>query len=188
MVLSPNERIADAIETELYSRFWKRLVMFASRRVPVGSQAEDVAQETLRRVLEAVRNQRVENLEALPAFVFQTARNVCMHLGRSARRERGALLKFSLVTPSVASENPVRDLLDQERINVLRDAIGTLDSAEQEFLQMLYVEGVDTPTLARRLGVDPGTLRVRKHRLVRRLAEAVAAESGNDSVRSGTKD
>ena len=43
------------------------------------AEAEDVAQETLRRVLAALEAGRVANLEALPGFVFQTARHLCLH-------------------------------------------------------------------------------------------------------------
>src|SRR5215210_944472 len=82
-----SDAVSDEIAVELNDRFWKRLCVFAARRLRDRYAAEDVAQETLRRALEALRDRRVENLDALPAFIFQTARNICMHYGRSVRRE-----------------------------------------------------------------------------------------------------
>ena len=48
-----------------------------------------------------------------------------------------------------------------------------------------YVEGLETAEVARRLGIDAGTLRVRKHRALLRLAAIVGG--GNVSGRAGTE-
>lgn len=164
---------ADAIAVELHERYWKRLTLFASRRLRDPGAAEDIAQETLRRVLEALRGNRVENLNALPGFVFQTARNICMHRGRSAKRERGALLRFSSGAADSLDEDPVREMVSRERIAALREAMGALEPSERELLNLLYVEALDTLTIAARLEIDSGALRVRKHRLLRKLSELV---------------
>ena len=175
---------ADAIAAELHERYWKRLLLFASSRLRDAAAAEDVAQETLRRVLEALRGQRVENLNALPGFVFQTARNICMHRGRSTRRERGALFRFSSGSSEIAEDNPADALLTRERLAAVREAVGKLEPSERQLLEMLYVEVLDTREIAARMSIDPGTLRVRKHRLLKRLAEML----GNDSPPTATRE
>jgi RNA polymerase sigma-70 factor (ECF subfamily) len=164
---------ADALAVELMDRFWRRLCVFAARRLRDRSAAEDVAQETIRRVLEALRQKKVENLEALPAFVFQTARNVCLHHGRSARREQSALLRFrgGMDMATGDDEDPLIGLIDEVRRHQVQDALRALDHDDRELLRMLYVDGLKSVEIARRLGVDSGTLRVRKHRALRRLAE-----------------
>jgi DNA-directed RNA polymerase specialized sigma24 family protein len=48
---------------------------------------------------------------------------------------------------------------------------------------MLYVHALDTAEVARRLRIDSGALRVRKHRALQRLAGIL----GNVSGRSGTE-
>ncbi len=164
---------AEALAAELTERFWKRLCVFAARRLRDRSAAEDVAQETLRRVLEALREEKIDNLEALPGFVFQTARNICLHHGRSARREESALLKFraGLQTTSGDEEDPLVGLIDGARREQVQEALRRLQDDDRELLRMLYVDGLKSVEIARRLGVDVGTLRVRKHRALRRLAE-----------------
>lgn len=174
----------ETITAELHQNYWKRLFLFASRRVPDAATAEDVAQETLRRVVAALSEQRIENLNALPGFVFQTARNICMHQARSARREKGALLRFSR-EPRSGGADPLRQIESEQRVDALRRAIGLLDPDEQGLLRILYVEGLSNQEAAQRLSLDPGTLRVRKHRLLKRLAEQVSI--GSEVTNSGER-
>jgi RNA polymerase sigma factor (sigma-70 family) len=168
------------VAAELHDRFWKRLCIFAARRLRDRSAGEDVAQETLRRVIEALRENKIEKLEALPAFVFQTARNICLHHGRSAQREDGALLRFrgGLRTTTGEEDDPLASLVDESRRAEVRRAVEMLDEDDRELLRLLYVEALPTADIAARLGLDPGTLRVRKHRALKRLADILGNVSG----------
>jgi RNA polymerase sigma factor (sigma-70 family) len=179
------DRSADALATELTERFWLRLRVFAARRLRDRNVAEDVAQETIRRVLEALREKRVDNLDALPAFVFQTARNICLHHGRSAHRETGALRRFGSSQSFVTGEeaDPLSALIDRNRREQVRGALEAMRPEDRELLRMLYVDALDTAEVAARLGIDSGALRVRKHRALQRLAGIL----GNVSGRSGTE-
>jgi RNA polymerase sigma-70 factor (ECF subfamily) len=181
---------ADTLAAELAERFWMRLRVFAARRLRDRNAAEDVAQETIRRVLEALRDQKIRNLDALPAFVFQTARNICLHEARSVRREGGALFRFSggQATTTGPEEDALTGLIDRDRREEVRTAIEQLGADDRELLQLLYVETADSAEIARRLGIDPGTLRVRKHRALKRLAVLLGDdEPGNVSAGEGTK-
>lgn len=115
---------AEALAAHLTERFWMRLRMFAVRRLRDRNAAEDVAQETIRRVLEALPDQRIRNLDALPAFVFQTARNICLHEARSARREGAALFLFgrNQATTTGPEDDPVTILIDRARREEVRAA------------------------------------------------------------------
>lgn len=181
---------ADTLAAELTERFWMRLRMFAARRLRDRNAAEDVAQETIRRVLEALRDQRIRNLDALPAFVFQTARNICLHEARSARREGAALSRFAggQAVMTGPDEDPVTGLIDRARRDEVRAAIQQLGPEDRELLQLLYVDAESTPEIARRLAIDPGTLRVRKHRALKRLGLLLGQdEGGNVSPEAGTE-
>src|SRR6266542_4127844 len=91
----PSDPGPDQVAADLTARYWDRVRFFAMRRLRDAALAEDVAQETLRRTLEALRAGRVQSPDSLPSFLFETARNVCMHVVRSAGRERKALHRFS---------------------------------------------------------------------------------------------
>ena len=163
------------VAVELHGRFWKRLSVFAARRLRDRSAGEDVAQETLRRVIEALRENKIEKLEALPAFVFQTARNICLHHGRSTKREEGALTRFrgGMRMSSSEEDDPLAALVDASRRAEVQRALERLDADDRELLRLLYVDAFKTTEIAERLGIDAGTLRVRKHRALKRLAEFV---------------
>ena len=128
---------------------------------------------------------RVENLDALPAFVFQTARNICLHHGRSAHRETGALRRFGSSQPLVTGEeaDPLFALIDRSRREQVRAALEAMRPEDRDLLRMLYVDALDTAEVAQRLGIDSGALRVRKHRALQRLSGIL----GNVSGRSGTE-
>jgi RNA polymerase sigma-70 factor (ECF subfamily) len=172
-------------ESECVRRFWDRVRLFALRRTGDGVAAEDIAQETLRRVLQALRERRVENLVALPAFVFQTALHVCQHHNRSAGREGRALLRLHQgAEPAPRGGDPLHALIGQERRAEVRRALETLDPSDRELVRMLYYEQLESAEAAQRLGITAGALRVRKHRALERLAARVAGTEAGETVRA----
>lgn len=175
-------------EAELADRFTERLRLFAARRLGDASAAEDVAQETLRRVVESLRANRIENLAALPGFVFQTARNICMHWTRSMNREQHALSRFESQSSGATAEgsDALNAIITEERRTRVRAALSHLKDDDHKLLSMLYYEGLDSEVVAKRLDVALPALRVRKHRALRRLAELLDEPPGNESGVTGT--
>jgi RNA polymerase sigma-70 factor (ECF subfamily) len=82
-------------------------------------------------------------------------------------------------------DDPLTGLIDRSRRAQVRDALEQMRPDDRDLLRLLYVEGLETAEVARRLGIDAGTLRVRKHRALRRLAAIV--DGGNVSGRAGTQ-
>ena len=159
-----------ASESELAERFWERIRIFAARRLRDSAAAQDVAQETLRRVVDAMRAGRVENLDALPGFVFQTARHICLQRDRSAMRETRALSRWA--EPDTPSEpDALVALITEERCAAVRRALEGLDQDDRALLRGFYFESLDTADVAERMGVSAGAVRVRKHRALVRLSE-----------------
>jgi len=172
----------DAMAADLSLRFRDRLRFFAARRLKDKNLAEDVAQETLRRALEALRERRVENLAAMPAFLFETARHICQQRFRSDGREIRAYQRLGESgeeEPSVAGD-PLTDLISEERRDAVRRALSQLPQDDQVLLQMSYVEGLATDEIARRLNAQSGGIRVRRHRAVRRLGEILGVTKERD--------
>lgn len=166
----------------------ERVRLFALRRLGDAEAAEDVAQETLGRALEALRSGRVRNLDALPAYLFQTARHVCQHRWRSREREDRALGRMSTAA-SEAQEapGPLTVLVSRERARAVRAALERLSPQDRTLLRALYFEDREPREVARALGVTSGALRVRKHRALKRLEEVLDPAVGNDPSPSGTR-
>jgi len=163
----------DELASELTRRFWDRLRFFAMRRLRDSALAEDVAQETLRRTLEALRAGRVEKPEALPAFLFETARHVCMHKTRSAGREAKAFQRFASDSEedSGRAPDPLAGLISEERRREMRECLDRLGESDRKLLEMSYAESLGAEEIAQRLGSTAGAIRVRRHRALARLAE-----------------
>jgi len=176
-------------ERELAVRFSERLRFFAARHLDDRVAAEDVAQETLRRVLEAVRANRIENIDALPGFVFQTARNLCMHWIRSTAREKSAFARFERESADNGeSPDALASLISSERIHAVKRAIDRLTADDKRLLAMIYYDDLDTEEIAHRLGINVSAVRVRKHRSLQRLAAELRESVGNELGAVGTLD
>jgi RNA polymerase sigma-70 factor (ECF subfamily) len=166
--LGPDELVA-----ELTSQFWDRLRYFAMRRLRDAALAEDVAQEALRRALEALRAGRIEKPEALPAFLFETARHVCMHRSRSFGREARAFQRVAADGEEDASEeaDPLSLLISDERCEQVRRSLDRLEAADRELLLLSFDDGLGAEEIGQRVGASAGAVRVRRHRALGRLAE-----------------
>jgi len=68
-------------------------------------------------------------------------------------------------------DDPLVALVDEVRRQEVRRALESMGQEDRDLLRMLYVDGLKSSEIARRLGVDAGTLRVRKHRALKRLSE-----------------
>lgn len=166
---------AATAEADLTARYWDRVRLFALRRLRDLGSAEDVAQEAIRIVTEALRAGRVENLDALPGYVFRTAQHLCLQRMRSAGREARALDRLgNEPAPDQKAHDPLLTLIGEERRFSVRRALAGLAPADRELLTLIYFEDVDSAVASSRLGITPEALRVRKHRALKRLGEILA--------------
>ncbi len=181
----------ETAERELSSRFGDRIRIFAAHRLHDAAAAEDIAQDTLRTVVSALRERKIQNLDALPGFVFTTARNLCMHWTRSVARETSAFHRFHNANADVPAESrdALRDLIDQDRRRIVRKALSELSPDDRNLLTLLYFRGLSSEEAAATLSITTAAVRVRKHRALQRLARFLGDEAaGNTTDDAGTSD
>jgi RNA polymerase sigma-70 factor, ECF subfamily len=162
----------DATTAGIAEQYLPRLRVFAVRRLRDMAAAEDAAQETLRRVLEALREGRVRDLQALPAYVFETARHVCLHAIRDSNREAIAHAQFAALASQMATRgpNPLDTLLADERQRLAGRALSELDPLDRELIELSYGQLLSADEIASRLGLSANNVRVKRHRILRRIA------------------
>ncbi|MDQ3216438.1 MAG: sigma-70 family RNA polymerase sigma factor [Actinomycetota bacterium] len=115
---------------------------------------EDLAQETLARVIEA--RPRITD-EGLAAYAVVTARNLARSLGRDrARHRQHAHRLIDLRTPS----QPEEETLRREESAAVSAALEKLSPREKFAVIGHEVGGRDTATLGLELGVTPGAVAV----------------------------
>ena len=162
----------------IVERFRGRLVVFAARRLQDPGEAEDAAQETLRRVIVALDEGRIRDPGSLPGFVFETARHICQQRARKTFRGDRALSRLALEPPpDPAGGDPLGRLIDLERRDEVRSALGQLATTDRRLLELFFRDDLDVAVIAMRLQLSAGAVRVRKHRALRRLGEILGQGS-----------
>jgi len=156
---------------DLALEYWERLRLFAARRLGSTDGADDVAQETLRRVGEALAADRVREPAALPGFIFRTAQHVCQQLDRSTDREARGLSRLAAAGPEADPPDALAGLIAAERRREVRHALLRLSGDDRKILRQLYFEDMEPEAIAREWRLTPGALRVRKHRALKRLSQ-----------------
>jgi RNA polymerase sigma factor (sigma-70 family) len=155
-------------ETALYEKYSARVYYLALREAKSPQDAEDVRAETFLRVLQAIRNQHVRSVEALPAFILGVARNVIREL-YARRRQMGDAVpaeEAELTTPSHE-----RAFIDREVQVAIRRTIERLKPREQRVLRMLFYEELETEQVAREVAIAPERVRLVKSRALKHFRE-----------------
>lgn len=181
-VTSEQTDVGPLNENLLIATYHPRVLYFALRRLRQRSLAEEVAQETLAAVLQALKENRLREPEKLAAFIFATARHLILKIQRDQARE----LEHTSNPASMSQEGWFADpddalILEEER-NQVRQAVDKLDVNDREVLQRVYSSDDSLEEVAKALGIDYAALRKRKSRALERLRKIMVDESQNDET------
>jgi RNA polymerase sigma-70 factor (ECF subfamily) len=156
-------------EEELVRFFSPRVAFLALERTHDPETARDLAQEVMLAVVRGVRGGQLRDSERLASFVFGTTRNVINNYLRNRSR-----------LPAEDPLDSARDLASQphpddhdERIALVRRALGTLHATDRKILWLTLVEGLKPGEIASRLGLTAELIRTRKSRAVKKMIERV---------------
>ena len=145
-----------------------KIYAYAARRIGRDA-ADDVVADTF---VVAWRNRMSRPSRDLP-WLYGVARRVIADRRRSGERFQGLVERLS-TSPSLDNPDPDQRL-------AARAALDALSEDDREVLLLAAWEGLDASDAARALGVSSPSYRMRLSRARRRLAKALAAESGEDT-------
>lgn len=160
--------------TNFVRYFTKLLVQKLRMRMHSGThEAEDVAQETLLRVLVYLRKAGgMDDPRKLGAFVNSFSERVMLEFLRNGRR-------FQQIPEN--SPEPVEQAIGaelrcitNERKELVRRTLPKLRKSDQLVLEKVYFAEQDKDAICAELGIDRNYLRVQVHRALGRLREAIA--------------
>jgi RNA polymerase sigma factor (sigma-70 family) len=155
-------------EDELVRQFRPGLVAVMRARTRDLQAAPELAHDTLMAVIAALRGGKLREAERLAGFVHGVARNV---LASHFRRRAGEPATVPL-DPDLPGAQPA-DAAERERREVLRRAVDELGPLDRQVLDLSLVHGLGPGEIAKRLGLSPEAVRMRKMRAVRRAADLV---------------
>ncbi len=162
---------APSCEAELCRRFLNRARLYGLKHLRFDvTAAEDLAQQVMVVLLEALRAGRVEDLERVDRFMLGTCRNVAHAMRRSNARIEGTERRLSLELAGAST--PPWDLVESRRVE---ECLAKLPPRESKLMFLLYQEGASASEAAARLDTTPGNIRVIHHRALSRLRECVGA-------------
>lgn len=133
--------------------------------------AEDTMQEVLFRSLRHLG--KLEGPNALAAWLYTVTRNRCHRMRRARPEGNGKGLSLDELIPDdrelgrllLSSESgPERDAIQAEQRHLLHDAVLLLPTPLRLVLVLHDMEELTTEEIARILGIQAGTVRVRLHR------------------------
>lgn len=168
------KRLADgdpATESHFSVYFRKFLGLKLGARRLSPSMAEDIQQETMFRVLKALRQGAgVSQPERFGAFVNSVCNNVALEFLTKEKRH-----------PQAPEDSPEQvdghadadaSLITAERKQIVIEVLDSLKSKDREILRLVFLEENDREEVCRKLGVGSEYLRVLLHRAKERFAEA----------------
>ena len=122
-----------------------------------------------------------ESETAFLAWLHEIAKNVVRNWSRregtAARRSLGSLDDENFGAERIPSDSPApeTDLLFQERMGVVRDAISELPLIHQQVVWLFYIEELSVKQIAVKLGVRAGTVKSRLYHAREQLATRLAS-------------
>src|SRR5262245_43881193 len=156
-------------EAELCRRMGPRIRLYGLRHLRSSSAADDLVQQVLMRVLEALRGARLREPDKLAQFVLGTCRMSVRDLRRSSRRQEELLARFS---SDLVPEPPPKPRLDDQQ---LARCVQMLNERERAVVVMTFYDEHTAAETARFLGVSEANVRVIRHRAVQQLRSCMGA-------------
>jgi RNA polymerase sigma-70 factor (ECF subfamily) len=155
-------------ETELFRRMAPRIRLYGLRHLRDVQASEDLTQNVLITIIEALRQGRLREPDKLASFVLGTCRMTILDLRRGAQRKERLLEQFGPDLP--ISGESIRPRLDQER---LAGCMESLKERERSVVVLTFYDEQTSANVASFLGVSEANVRVMRHRAIRQLRDCM---------------
>ncbi|MBZ0303741.1 MAG: RNA polymerase sigma factor [Anaerolineae bacterium] len=136
--------------------------------------AEDIAQETFIRALRYL--DRYDPERPLRPWLLRIATNLARNRRRSLGRYWAALQRLAGQTPAPEVPTPDNRSAQAAEAQALWQAVRRLNAAEQEIITLRYFMELPISETAEALGIQPGTVKSRLHRALKRLRAVIEQE------------
>ena len=173
-IIFPMEDLKDLIERakrgdtaafkEIYKTFYSRIYRYLIYNGQNEEGAKDLAQETFIRAWKSLPSFTIRSGGTLQAFLFRIARNLL--IDRSRKKKEYPLKDFHEIE---TQEDFVEDFAKKQQQKNVKKALGELEEKDRQIVILRYFEELSTGDTAKALKMKEGALRVRIHRVLRKL-------------------
>ena len=167
-------RIADGdreAEAEMCRRMGPRIRLYGLRHLRSSSAADDLVQQVLLKILEALRRARLREADKLVHFVLGTCRMTVLDLRRTTQRQEELLATYGGdLSPAPLSPPKLDDRQLARCVQALRER-------ERSVVVMSFYDDRTAAETARALGTSEANIRVIRHRALQQLRVCMGAVS-----------
>jgi RNA polymerase sigma-70 factor (ECF subfamily) len=155
-------------EAVLYEQFSVRVYFTALSETHSPTDAEDIRAETFLRIIQALRQGKLQKADSLPSFIVGITLNVAReHIRHKYRADSLEDYEYD-----IASDDSLeKAMLDAETSRDLQEYARQLKPREQEFLRLYYYEELTKEEIAERLGINEERVRLIKSRALASFRE-----------------
>lgn len=151
---------------KIYNLFYRRIFRFCKFNVAQETDAQDLCQETFLRAYRHLSTFSERKGGSFQAYLFKIARNLIID---ARRKKKDVPLKD---WHDVEKADDLGEEIDKEfRKQNLQEAIAKLPESERQIVILRYFEEMTTTEVAEVVGMREGALRVRSHRILKKLKE-----------------
>jgi RNA polymerase sigma-70 factor, ECF subfamily len=155
-------------EQELWARFAPRIRQYGLRHLRDPRDADDLVQQALLAVLEALRAGRVEDTSRLEHYVLGACRQLVWDTHRGAKRRRVLGERM----PAPAPHEPDFAAADRWK---LEGCFHKLPERERSVVAMTFIEERTAAEISEALSLSEGNVRVIRHRALLKLQACMEA-------------
>ena len=174
----------DAIVRQYRRKVFNVAYKFVGRQ----EEAEDLTQDIFLKVFKSLGTfDRRANFQT---WLISVSRNLCIDHYRSVRHERQAIdhtVDPNELTPASHEPGPVAAIEQQDRVELLREALAALSASLRTAVVMRDIQELSYQEIADKLGLPEGTVKSRINRGRSELARQIRKMRGNDYRPSGTR-
>lgn len=157
---------------KIYKLFQKRIYRYLNINLQNPDLSEDLCQETFLKMWNSLPTFKKTPTGSLQAYLFMIARNLMIDLSRKKKE-----VNIDEIEEPQTSENLEENLYKEEEKNKLTQAMSKLDELERQILVLRFFEELSFTEVSRVLKMREGALRVRTHRVLKKL-KGILEEDG----------
>ncbi|MBI2599883.1 RNA polymerase sigma factor [Candidatus Daviesbacteria bacterium] len=149
---------------EIYKIYFKKIYRYCRINLEREETAKDLAQETFLKAWRALPTFSTGNGGSIQAFLFRIARNLIIDL---SRKKIDLPLDTAL---EVEAREDIEEQLDRKNdITLVQKALSKLQEEDKQIVILRFFEEMPTAQIAQVVGLSEGNLRVRLHRVLKKL-------------------
>lgn len=152
--------------TDLYGMYYKGLVYFARRIVEHAGEAEDIAQDSMVKLLG--KKNDFDRLSDIKSFLYVSVRNACFNYLKARDRHELSHRELRYLTPE-GEESADTEMLKSRVLAEIYQEVAALPAQCGEVFRLLFIHKLTTAEAAERLGLSPQTVLNQKARAIKLL-------------------